>query len=50
MTVEELKLRLVNKLAQRATYDKELGEWTIEFDTACDIIDDILNKIKEISL
>ena len=41
MTKEEVKLRLVNKLAQNACYDKETDEWTINFDKVVDIIENI---------
>jgi hypothetical protein len=45
MTKEEVKLKLVNKLAQNATYDKELDEWSINFDKAVDIIENIFNAV-----
>lgn len=43
MTKEEVKLRLVNKLAQNATYDKELDEWSINFDKTVDIIENVFD-------
>lgn len=49
MTKEEVKLKLVNKLAQNATYDKELDEWSLNFDKVVDIIEhifDIAGKIE----
>lgn len=43
MTKEEVKLKLVNKLAQNATYDKELDEWSINFDKTVDIIENVFD-------
>lgn len=43
MTKEEVKLRLVNKLVQNATYDKELDEWSINFEEALDIIENVFD-------
>lgn len=48
MTKEEVKLKLVNKLAQNADYDKELDEWTINFDRAIDIIENVFNRFDKI--
>lgn len=48
MTKEEVKLKLVNKLAKAATYDKELKEWSVNFDRAIDIIENVFNACGEI--
>lgn len=47
MNKEEIKLKLVNKLAKNATYDKELDEWSIDFDKACDIVNEVIDKYLE---
>lgn len=43
MTKEEVKWKLINKLAQNATYDKELDEWSINFDKTLDIIENVFD-------
>lgn len=48
MTKEEVKLKLVNKLAQNATYDKELDEWSVNFDKTVDIIENVFARCGEI--
>lgn len=44
MNKEDLKLKLINKMAQSATYDRELAEWSISFDRACDIVDTVVDN------
>lgn len=48
MKKEEVKLKLVNKLAQNATYDKELDEWSVNFDKIIDIIENVFEMCGEI--
>lgn len=43
---EELKLKLVNKFAKAATFDKDLGEWSVNFDRICDIVEVVVDNFE----
>ena len=41
---DAIKVKLLNKLAQNATYDKELDDWSIDFDKACSIVESVIDS------
>lgn len=42
--LEDLKQKILCKLCERATYDKEVDEWSVELDSAMGIVAGVIDR------